>query len=119
MLPASNGFTTILVVVDHLLKQAVFISTTDECDVKELARLFLVHVFSKHGIPSHVTSDRGSEFTSHFFHSLGTLLDIKLHFTSGYHPEGDGQTERINQTLHQENVVSTDVYGCLETARNV
>ena len=100
-LPASNGFTAILVVVDRLSKQAVFISTTDECDAKELARLFLVHVFSKHGIPSHVTSDRGSEFTSHFFRSLGTLLDIRLHFTSGYHPEGDGQTERVKQTLEQ------------------
>ena len=100
-LPASNGFTSILVVVDCLSKQAVFISTTDECDAKELARLFLINVFSKHGIPTHITSDRGSEFTSHFFRSLGTLLDIRLHFTSGYHPEGDGQTERVNQTLEQ------------------
>src|SRR5260221_12825226 len=41
------------------------------------------------------------EFVSHFFHSLGSLLNMKLHFTSGYHPEGDGQTERINQVLEQ------------------
>ena len=38
---------------------------------------------------------------SHFFQSLGIALDMKLHFTSGYHPEGDGQTERTNQTLEQ------------------
>ena len=38
---------------------------------------------------------------SSFFHSLGTALDMKLHFTSGYHPEGDGQTECMNQTLEQ------------------
>jgi hypothetical protein len=38
---------------------------------------------------------------SHFFHSLGKALNMKLHFTSGYHPEGDGQTERVNQTLKQ------------------
>jgi hypothetical protein len=38
---------------------------------------------------------------SHFFRSLGTALDMNLHFTSGYHPEGDGQTERVNQTLEQ------------------
>jgi hypothetical protein len=63
--------------------------------------LFILHVFSKHGIPSHVTSDRGSEFVSRFFRSLGKALDMKLHFTSGYHPEGDGQTERTNQTLEQ------------------
>ena len=67
----------------------------------DLARLFVLHVFSKHGIPSHVTSDRGSEFVSNFFRSLGTALDMQLHFTSGYHPEGDRQTECMNQTLKQ------------------
>ena len=41
------------------------------------------------------------EFISHFFWLLGTALDMKLHFTSGYHPEGDGQMERTNQTLEQ------------------
>jgi len=60
-----------------------------------------MHVFSKHGVPEHVTSDRGPEFVSRFFRSLGKALDMKLHFTSGYHPEGDGQTERTNQTLEQ------------------
>jgi len=58
-------------------------------------------VFSKHGISSYVTSDRGLEFVSNFFRSLGTALDIRLHFTLGYHPKGDGQTERMNQTLEQ------------------
>src|SRR6202453_3916995 len=67
----------------------------------QLAQLFVLHVFSKHGVPSHVTSDRGTEFVSHFFRSLGKALNMKLHFTSGYHPEGDGQTERTNQTLEQ------------------
>src|SRR5258708_24939761 len=51
--------------------------------------------------PGHVTSDHGTEFMPHFFHSLGSLLSMKLHFTSGYHLEGDGQTEWINQVLEQ------------------
>ena len=67
----------------------------------QLAQLFVLHVFSKHGVPSHITSDRGTEFVSHFFRSLGKALDMKLHFTPGYHPEGDGQTECTNQTLEQ------------------
>ena len=100
-LPASSGYTSILVVVDRLSKQSIFIPTTDTITSAELARLFVIHVFSKHGVPSHVTSDRGSEFVSRFFRSLGTALDMTLHFTSGYHPEGDGQTERVNQTLEQ------------------
>src|SRR5260370_18165163 len=67
----------------------------------QLAKLFLTHVFSKHGAPSHVTSDQGTKFISHFFHLLGKLLQMELHFTLGYHPEGDGQTECINQVLEQ------------------
>lgn len=100
-LPESDGFTDILVIVDRLTKQVIFIPTVDTITAPELAKLFVMHVFSKHGVPSHVTSDRGSEFVSRFFRSLGTALNMKLHFTSGYHPEGDGQTERMNQTLEQ------------------
>jgi len=67
----------------------------------DLACLFILHVFSKHNIPSHVTSDRGLEFVSNFFQSLGTALNMWLYFTSGYHPKGDGQTKHTNQTLEQ------------------
>jgi len=67
----------------------------------DLACLFILHVFSKHSIPSHVTSNRGSEFMLNFFWSLYTALNMQLHFTSGYYSEGDGQTEYTNQTLEQ------------------
>ena len=67
----------------------------------DLAYLFVLHVFSKHSVPSYVTSDRDSEFVSNFFWFLGTALDIWLHFTLGYHPECDGQTECMNQTFKQ------------------
>jgi hypothetical protein len=100
-LPSSSGFTAILVVVDQFTKQSLFIPTHDTITSIQLAELFVLHIFSKHGVPSHVTSNHGSEFVSHFFQSLGKALDMKLHFTSGYHPEGDGQMERVNQTLEQ------------------
>ena len=100
-LPTSSDSDSILVIVDRLTKQAIFIPTTIHCTSEDLAILFIMHVFSKHGVPEHVTSDRGPEFVSRFFRSLGKALDMKLHFTSGYHPEGDGQTERTNQTLEQ------------------
>ena len=92
-LPESSGFTAILVVVDRFTKQGIFIPTTNEVNSVELACLFVLHVFSKHGVLSHITSDHSSEFISRFFRSLGKVLDMTLHFTSGYHPEGDGQTE--------------------------
>src|SRR6266508_4566012 len=100
-LPALAGFTAILVVIDRLSKQGIFIPTHDTLTAVQLACLFVLHDFPKHGVPGHVTSDCRSEFVSHFFRSLGTVLGMKLHFPSGYHPEGDGQTKQVNQTLKQ------------------
>jgi len=100
-LPSSSRFDTILVIVDWLTKQAIFISAHNTITSADLTCLFVLHVFSKHGIPSHVTSNRGLEFMSSFFRSLGTALNMWLYFTSGYHPEGNGQTKCMNQTLEQ------------------
>jgi len=100
-LPSSSSFDTILVIVDRLSKQAIFIPTHDTITSAELAHLFVIHVFSKHRVPSHVTSNHGLEFVSHFFCSLETTLDMRLHFTSEYHPEANGQVERTNQILEQ------------------
>ena len=100
-LPKSSRYTAILVVVDCLTKQAIFISTHDTITSANLAKLFVLHVFSKHGVPSHITSNHISEFISHFFRSLGKALDMQLHFTLGYHLEGDGQTKPTNQMLEQ------------------
>src|SRR5882724_10069142 len=100
-LPPSSGYTSSIVIVDHLSKQSLFIPTHDTITSPQLVQLFILHISYKHGVPSHITSDCGTEFVSHFFWSLGTALDMKLHFTSRYHPEGDGQTEQTNQTLEQ------------------
>ena len=100
-LPLSSKFDTILVIVNWLTKQVIFIPAHGTIMSMDLARLFILHMFSKYSISSHVTSDRGLEFVSNFFRSLGTALDMRLHFTSGYHPKGDGQTKCTNQTLEQ------------------
>ena len=100
-LPDSNGYNSILVIVDRLTKQATFIPTTTGLDAKELARLFLTHIFSKHGLPQDIVTDRGSEFASDFWRELTKALDIKLNFSTAFHPETDGQTERVNQALEQ------------------
>ena len=100
-LPLSSSFDTILVIVNWLTKQAIFIPVHNTITFTDLACLFVLHVFSKHSVPSHVTSNRGSEFVSNFFRSLGTALNMRLHFTSGYHPKGNRQTEYTNQTLEQ------------------
>ena len=100
-LPMSDGSNMILVIIDHLTKQSIFIPTINTITSPMLAKLFILHVFSKHGIPLHITSDHSMEFVPTFFCLVSKVLDMKLHFTSGYHPEGDGQTEHANQTLEQ------------------
>ncbi len=97
----SNRFTAIFVVIDHASKQAIFIPTHDTINSEELAWLFVIYVFSKHGVPNHITSDHGSEFVSQFMCALAKAFDMELHFISRYHPEADGQTECANQTLEQ------------------
>jgi len=79
---SSSRFDTILVIVDQLTKQAIFIPAHDTIIFTDLAHLFVLYVFSKHSILSHVTSDRDSEFVLNFFYSLDTALNIQLHFTS-------------------------------------
>ena len=92
---------SVLVIVDWLSKQGIFIVTYNTITPSDLALLFVIHVFSKHSVLAHVTCDRGSEFILHFFQLPGMALDMKLHFTLGHHPEGNGQTKRTDQTLEQ------------------
>ena len=82
-LPMSNGSNTILVIIDCLTKQSIFIPTINTITSPMLAKLFILHVFSKHSVPSHITSDHGTEFVSAFFRSLSKVLDTyeaSLHF---------------------------------------
>ena len=98
---ASKGHTAILNIVDRASKQLISIPTNNKVTTPEITQLFLHHVFTKHGVLLHVTCDHGSEFTSQFFWSLGSLLNINLHFTSGYNPQANSQSKRANQTLEQ------------------
>ena len=111
---SSSSYTAILVIVDRMTKQGLFILTHDTITSQQLAQLFVLHVFSKHGIPSHITSNRGPEFVSHFFRSLGIALVMKLHFTSGYHPEGDSQMERERERESIRVLEVRCAYGALQ-----
>jgi len=97
----SNRYTAILVIIDRLSKESIFIPTTDSVTSVEVAEAFITHVFAKHRIPLHISSNRRSEFTSHFFYSLGSLLRMNLHFTSSHHPSANRQVEHLNSMLEQ------------------
>jgi transposase InsO family protein len=64
-----------------------------------LAKLYIENIVKLHGVPSRIVSDRGTQFTSRFWKSLHKAMGTKLDFSSAYHPQTHGQTERVNQIL--------------------
>jgi len=100
-LPISNGFNSILVVVDRFSKMSHFIPCCDTITAKELSLLFLQNIFRLHGLPKEIISDRGSVFTSKFWQELLKQFNIKSNLSTAFHPQTDGQTERINSVLEQ------------------
>ena len=98
-LPVSEEKDAIMVVVDRLSKMTHLIPTTTNADTTEIAQLFFRNIIKLHGIPSDIVSDRDPKFTSHFWTELNKLLGTKLSLSSSFHPQTDGQTERVNRTL--------------------
>jgi transposase InsO family protein len=98
-LPDSQGYDTILVVVDRFTKRAHFIPTTTNLSAEGTARLFRDHVWKHHGWPKKIISDRGTQYAARFAIALNTLFGIQTGLSTAYHPETDGQTERLNQEL--------------------
>ncbi|MBW0522176.1 hypothetical protein O181_061891 [Austropuccinia psidii MF-1] len=100
-LPLSNSFDSIPVVVDRFSKMAIFIPTYGTLTALELAQIFISHVFSKHGFPVSIVSDRGSLFVSSFWTKLCQQLKISRDISTAFHPKTYGQTERVNQFIYQ------------------
>lgn len=100
-LPESDGYNAICVVVDWLTKRAHFFAITNEFSAKDLAELLYSRVWSQHGLPKQIISDRGTQFAAQLFQEWCQLLEIKSSMSTTYHPQTDGQTERVNQTLEQ------------------
>ena len=94
-----KGYNSIWVVVDRLTKVAHFIPVNTTYSGARLAELYISRIVCLHGVPKRIISDRGSQFTSRFWEQLHDSLDTKLRFSTAYHPQTDGQTERINQVL--------------------
>jgi transposase InsO family protein len=85
--------------VDRLTKVAHFIPVKTTYSGAKLAELYMSRIVCLHRVPKKIVSDRGSQFTSKFWEKLHEFMDTKLNFSSAYHPQTDGQTERTNQIL--------------------
>ncbi|WVZ84803.1 hypothetical protein U9M48_031790 [Paspalum notatum var. saurae] len=94
-----KGYNSIWVVVDRLTKVAHFIPVNTTYSGAKLAELYISRIVCLHGVHKRIISDRGSQFTSRFWEQLHNSLDTKLRFSTAYHPQTDGQTERTNQIL--------------------
>jgi hypothetical protein len=94
-----HGNDSIWVIVDRLTKVAHFIPIKTTYKGSQLADLYLSRIVSLHGVPKTIVSDRGTQFTSRFWKQLLQALGTKLAFSTAYHPQTDGQTERVNQIL--------------------
>jgi len=97
-LPESSGYTKILVVVDRFTKMAHFIPLSKK-DSPTVAKAYLENVWKYHGFPEDVVSDRDGTFTGQYFTDLYNYLGIKRSMSTAFHPQTDGQTERINQVI--------------------
>ena len=100
-MPESLGYNYISVVVGQFSKEVVFVLCTKEETAYSTTELFRDHVWCQHGLPSTVISDHRSVFASNFLGELYKLLGIKRKMSTAFHPQTDGQTERLNCEINQ------------------
>jgi len=109
-LPSSSDHITeeiydsILVIVDRLTKYTHFIPYKETYTAEQLARIVIdrlirYHGIRYHGIPSSFVTDRDKLFTSNYWKTLVASIGIRYKLSTSFHPQTDGQTERMNQTL--------------------
>jgi transposase InsO family protein len=94
-----SGYDSIWVIVDRLTKVAHFIPVKTTYSGPQLAELYMSRIVCLHGVPKKIVSDRGTQFTLKFWERLHETFDTQLCFSSTYHPQTDGRTERVNQIL--------------------
>lgn len=98
-LPTSGSSNCIFVVIDKFTKYGHFIPLHHPFNAQKVVEAFVDHVYKLHGMPKYIVSDRDSVFTRQFWQALAKLTGSELKMSLAYHPETDGQTERVNQQI--------------------
>ena len=94
-----RAFDSILVFVDRLTKYVHIAATKTSCTAPQFARLFFEHVVQHHGVPANLVTDRGPQFAGHFMPEFTRLLGTQSRLSTAFHPQTDGQTERMNAAI--------------------
>ena len=98
-LPRVGGKSVILTIVDRFSKYCHFIPLAHPYSAESVAQAFFSDIVRLHGIPQSIVSDRDPVFTSIFWKELLRLAGVKLHMTTAFHPQSDGQTEAANKVI--------------------
>ena len=97
--PTRNGHDAIVTFVDRLSKQVHFAPTKKTVDAPGLANIFRRTIYRLHGMPRIIITDRDERFLSNFWRALFNVVGTELRYSTAYHPQTDGQSERDNRTL--------------------
>lgn len=98
-LPDSEGYNMILVIIDRFTKLGCFLPCHDDIDAMGTSELIMENIFKRFGLVDKIISDRGSQFSANVIKEMYSALGIKVALSTAYHPQTDGQTERVNQDL--------------------
>jgi hypothetical protein len=98
-LPRVSGKSVTLTIVDRFTKYYHFIPMAHPYSAESVAQAFFSDIVRLHGIPQSIVSDRDPVFTSIFCKELMRLASIKLHITTAFQPQSDGQTEAANKVV--------------------
>lgn len=97
-LPSSRGFTHLFTMVDRFTRWPEAIPINDT-SASMCARVLIAHWIARFGLPAHISSDRGSQFTSDLWSTIAQLLGTQLHRTTAYHPQANGLVERFHRHM--------------------
>ena len=97
----AQSYNSILVVYDRMTKIAHFVPTTEKTSAERVARLFWDNIWKLYSLPESIITDRGAQFTAGMMKELNSMLGIDTKLSTAYHPQIDGQMERMNQELEQ------------------
>ena len=100
-LPTSKGYDSLLVVVDRLSKTTILAPCNKTITAEETSQLYIEYVWKRTGLPKKVISDRGPQFVSKVMREIWKKLGVKSALSMAFHPQTDGETERVNQELEQ------------------